>query len=62
MSKSDLLFMERVSQSTTMIDGHYCIGLPLKDKDVEMPNNRSLAEQSALNLRKKVLEESIVSS
>lgn len=56
MSKSDLLFMEKVSQSTTMIDGHYCTGLSLKNKDVEMPNNRSLAEQRALYLRKKFLK------
>jgi len=28
--KSDILFMERVSQSTTMIYRHYYIGLPLK--------------------------------
>lgn len=34
--------------STQLVDGHYCIGLPLKDKD-----NRSLDEQCLTSLKRK---------
>lgn len=54
MSKEDRLFMDRVSESTKLFDGHYSIGLPLKNKDVKMPNNRAVAEQRALNMKKKL--------
>ncbi|KAL0177328.1 hypothetical protein M9458_026222, partial [Cirrhinus mrigala] len=54
MSKEDQLFMDRVSESTKLVNGHYSIGLPLKNKDVKMPNNRAVAEQRALNLKKKL--------
>ncbi|KAL4005475.1 hypothetical protein ACER0C_005188 [Sarotherodon galilaeus] len=37
-------------------NGHYCIGLPLKNKEIRMPNNRVLAEQRALNLKKRLLK------
>lgn len=40
MSKKDLQVMDSVSQSERLIDGHYCIGLPLKDKRLKMPKNR----------------------
>lgn len=54
MSKEDQLFMDRVSESTKLVNGHYSIGLPLKNKDVKMPNNRAVAEQRALNMKKKL--------
>lgn len=44
MSQEDLQFLASVKGSTQLVDGHYCIGLPLKDKEVKMPDNRSLAE------------------
>ncbi|KAL7852287.1 hypothetical protein SRHO_G00180720 [Serrasalmus rhombeus] len=56
MSKEDLLFMDRVSTSAQLKGGHYCIGLPLKNKEVKMPNNRAIAEQRAFNLKKKLLK------
>ncbi|KAI4884310.1 hypothetical protein NFI96_008914, partial [Prochilodus magdalenae] len=56
MSKEDLLFMDRVSTSAQLKGGHYCIGLPLKNKEVKMPNNRAIAEQRALNLKKQLLK------
>lgn len=49
MSKEDQLFMDRVSESAKLVDGNYSIGLPLKNKDVKMPNNSAVAEQQALN-------------
>lgn len=54
MSKEDQLFMERVSKSAKLVNGHYSIGLPLKNKDVKMPNNRAMAEQRVLNMKKKL--------
>ncbi|KAK0132995.1 hypothetical protein N1851_031641 [Merluccius polli] len=54
MSKEDQLFMDRVSESAKLVNGHYSIGLPLKNKDVKMPNNRAVAEQRALNMKKKL--------
>lgn len=60
MSKEDNQFMDLVSQSIKLIDGHYCItdghyciGLPLKNKDMVLPNNRIVAEQRAVNLQRK---------
>ncbi|KAJ8385862.1 hypothetical protein AAFF_G00179280 [Aldrovandia affinis] len=54
MSKEDQLFMDRVSYSVKLVNGHYSIGLPLKNKAVKMPNNRALAEQRAINIKKKL--------
>lgn len=56
MSQEDLQFMDSVSQSTKLVKGHYCIGLPLKNKELKMPNNRVVAEQRPLNLKKKLLK------
>ena len=36
-----------------MVDGHYQIALPLKQKDIQMPNNRPQAEQRAAHLQRK---------
>lgn len=55
MSREDLQFMKNVTQSTKMVEGHYCIGLPLKNNKVHMPNNHILAEQRALNIKKRLL-------
>lgn len=54
MSKEEQLFMDRDSESAKLVDGHYSIELLLKNKDVRMPNNRAVAEQRALNLKKKL--------
>lgn len=32
------------------VDGHYCIGLPLRDEAVKMPNKRCMAEQRVASL------------
>ena len=54
MSKEDQLFMDIVTKSSKLVNGHYSIGLPLKNKEVKMPNNRAMTEQRALNLKKKL--------
>ena len=57
MSKEDHQFMNMVSQSAQLKDGHYTICLPLRNKSLCMPNNRSVAEQRALNLRKRFMKD-----
>lgn len=44
-SKEDCQFMEMVENSVKLMDGHYSIALPLKNREVSMPDNRKLAEQ-----------------
>lgn len=51
MSKEDHQFMDMVMESTTLVDGHYVIRLPVKNRMVNMPNNRIMAEQQAQNLK-----------
>ncbi|KAJ8410931.1 hypothetical protein AAFF_G00179660 [Aldrovandia affinis] len=53
MSREDP-FIERVSQSAKLVNGHYNIGLPLRKEDAEFPNNRCMAEQRALSLKRKL--------
>lgn len=55
MSGEDIKFMDLVSQSVKLIDGHHSIGLPWKNKDVIFPNNRSLAVQRAESLKWKYI-------
>ncbi len=53
MSIEDRQFMESVSQSIKLVDGHYCIDLPLKKKDVAFPNNYVVASLRAQFLKRK---------
>ncbi len=53
MSKEDHQFMDFVSHSVKLINGHYHIGLPLRNEKVAMPNNRAIVEQHALSLQRK---------
>lgn len=54
MSLEDLQFLKSVTLITKTADKHYSIGLPLKNANGSMPNNRDLAEQGALHLQKKL--------
>ncbi|KAJ8391888.1 hypothetical protein AAFF_G00083590 [Aldrovandia affinis] len=53
MSGEDKKFMEIASSSITLQDGHYHLALPLRDKDVVMPDNHDMAEQRTMNLLKR---------
>ncbi|KAK5866387.1 hypothetical protein PBY51_020583 [Eleginops maclovinus] len=53
MSKDDHKFVNTVCQSAKLSDGHYSVCLPVRNKSLCMPNNRSVAAQRALNLRKR---------
>jgi len=52
-SQHDKQFMHTVSTSAQLVDGHFCIRLPLKDDKVKMPCNRGIAEQRLNSLKKK---------
>lgn len=54
LSREDHKFMELVTNSVRLVDGHYQIGLPLRKKEVNMSNNRRISEQRALNLRRRL--------
>ncbi|XP_025763461.1 uncharacterized protein LOC112847046 isoform X2 [Oreochromis niloticus] len=54
MSREDLQFLEIATESATIVDGHYSIALPLRNKRIKMPNNRKVAEQRALHLKRKL--------
>lgn len=53
LSREDQRFMELVTQSTKPVDGHYQAALPLRKSKLNMPNNRKVAEQRALNLQRR---------
>ncbi|XP_064647035.1 uncharacterized protein LOC135499916 [Lineus longissimus] len=57
-SQNDKLFLERVSQSITFVDGHYIIGLPFKDMNTRLPNNRPQAVQRMESLKRKFRKDS----
>ncbi|XP_056125219.1 uncharacterized protein LOC130103060 [Rhinichthys klamathensis goyatoka] len=54
LSVEDKRFNELVSESTKLIDGHYSIGLPVKQRHFKMPNNKTVAEQRALSLKRRL--------
>ena len=53
-SREDYMFMNSVKSSVEHRDGHYQIGLPFRNHNVQMPNNRSQAEQRATQLKRKL--------
>ncbi|KAL4008191.1 hypothetical protein ACER0C_002043 [Sarotherodon galilaeus] len=55
MSREDIMFMDSVNGTVERINGHYSIGLPLRNKAVKMPNNRSAVMQRAENLKRKLI-------
>jgi len=53
MSLNDKKFLNIVNESVKVKEGHYCINSPFKADTITMPNNRVVAEQRLLNLRRK---------
>ncbi|XP_039455070.1 katanin p60 ATPase-containing subunit A1-like [Oreochromis aureus] len=53
MSQEDKQFLRAVEKTTTFENGHYNIGLPLKNENLQMPNNRCVAEQRIACLLRK---------
>ena len=53
LSVEDKQFMEIMSSSATLTNGHYYLKLPFRDSNVVMPNNKQVAQQRAQHLLKK---------
>lgn len=53
LSREDQSFMKLVTDSAKLVNGHYQVALPLRQSQVNMPNNRKVAEQCALNLQRR---------
>lgn len=53
MSADDQQFMQIASSSVTLKDGHYYLPLPLRDRNISMPNNYQMVEQRMLPLKRK---------
>ncbi|KAL7883475.1 hypothetical protein SRHO_G00011330 [Serrasalmus rhombeus] len=53
-SLEDKQFMQSVQKTIKFVDGHYCIGLPLRHETPKVPNNRCMAEQGAASLLRKL--------
>lgn len=53
MSCEDKQFMQSVQKTTVFENGHYSIGLPLRNEKLQMPNNRCVAEQRIACLLRK---------
>ena len=51
LSVEDKKFMSIMEESTTQVNGHYQTKLPIRDRDVKMPNNKPQAEMYAARLR-----------
>lgn len=51
-SKEDKQFLDSVTKSVKLVNGHYCIGLSLKEQEICMPDNRIMAEQRVLKLKR----------
>ena len=53
MSVEDKQFMEIMSNSAVLKDGHYHLRLPFRNPDVRMPNNKQVAQQRVQYLLKR---------
>ena len=50
-------FLKLMDQETIKVDGHYVVPLPLKSKDVNLPNNRALALRRLNCLHRRLLKD-----
>ena len=61
MSQNDLLFMKRMKESVTTVDGHYTMPLPFKQTP-QLPNNRSYAMKRFQGLQRKLAANPVLNS
>lgn len=54
MSRQEARFIEIMDQSVKLKDGHYSLKLPFKAQEVTLPNNRCIAQQRLIGLRRKM--------
>ena len=53
LSRNDRRFLNLMDQKAVKVDGHHDLPLPLKDKDIRLPNNRAAAMKRLEFLRRK---------
>ena len=53
LPKNDRRFLELLKREAVKIDGHYQFPLPLKDKELVLPNNRMAAMKHMKSLKKR---------
>lgn len=53
LSREDQRFLELVNSSVNQVDGHYQLLLPLRNRDISMPNNKKVAEQRLCSLKRR---------
>lgn len=56
MSFDDKSFLKIANESISLLDGHYTLNLLFRKDDVIMPNNRHMAMQRLLSLKRKLRE------
>ena len=61
MSQNDPLFMKRMKESVTTVDGHYTMPLPFK-QTTQLPNNRSYAMKKFQRLQRKLAAKTVLHS
>ena len=60
LSKEVQQFLDLESTSAKLVNGHYCFGLPLKDREICLPDNKNCAELNT-KLKKVFPERSMLS-
>ncbi len=59
LSREDARFMKLAADSAKLVNGHYQVALPLRDNQLKMPNNRKVAEQRAVILKRRFMKDSL---
>lgn len=59
MSRADQKFMNLVTNSVKQVNSDYQISLPLRNEELNMPNNRTIVVQYARYLKQRLLEDSL---
>ena len=57
ISHDDEQFLKLIDQETVKVHGHYVVPLPLKSKDVNLPDNRVLALKRLNCLQRRFLKD-----
>ena len=53
-SREDIVFMKRVADSIKLKNGHYEVGLPFRDVDQHLPDNKAQTVQCAAGLKRRL--------
>ena len=56
-SVEDVKFLVQCEKSVIMIDRHYCVDLPFREPDIQLPNNHSQGQQRLSSLKRKLMKD-----